>query len=260
MFKKKIAPFLVFTALWAAPAFGFNEYNLLNPNLDNTVIENLLKTASSASEHRPYSSASPLGIIIGLDLGIAITAAPVSAEFKQALSLATGQAEAGIPAVVPVPQIAIRKGFPRGFDLGFTFASSSTLLGQAGLFSLYGGDIQWAFINGAGAKPALAARISYSNSQLWFLKTNTLALDFIASKNLYIVDPYAGAGLRHWSGTLQLQPLQELPYTVSGSKSATNPHIFIGLPIKMAFFHLTFEGDYNFNGTSTYGTKISLNF
>ncbi|HCM39959.1 MAG: hypothetical protein A2Z97_16290 [Bdellovibrionales bacterium GWB1_52_6] len=260
MNKRWNASLMVLAALFSSSAFAFSDYNLMNANLNDGVIESLLKTAAMSSEHRPYSSASPLGYVIGLDVGIAITAAPVTSDFKSALSLATGQAESEIPAFLPVPQIAIRKGFPKGFDLGITFATSSTLLGQPGLFSLYGGDLQWAFVSGAGAKPALAARISYSNSTLWFLKTNSYALDVIASKNLYIIDPYAGIGLKHWSGSLELQPFQELPYTVSGSKSGTNPHVFFGLPLKMAFINMTFEADYNFNGMSTYGSKISLHF
>ncbi len=229
--------------------------------LNNDLTTALIRTVALGADHRAYMPATPMGLAIGLDAGVDFTAVAVPKEFASALALSTGKAESTLPTVIPVPKLSLHKGFPGGFDLGFSYATSKMLLGQEDLFNVFGFDLKWAFIDGGNVKPAVAARFAYSKSKLWFMSTNTFSIDAVASKNLYVIDPYVGAGLKIWSGDLAIPVgIPGLPLTVSGSHSSVNPHIFAGLPFKMMLLRLTVEIDYNLAGMTSYGGKISFNF
>ncbi len=248
---------------WSAIAAGFASGGwattaLALPGLDTTtldalqasMVESLVKTVAIGADHRAYEPASPLGYVIGLDVGVDATVMSLPDDFKEALTVAG--AGTNVPDVIPLPRLNIHKGLPWGVDLGFTYA------GFQGN-SLIGGDIKWAFLPGNAARPSVDARVSYSSSNLFFLKTKTAKVDVLASKKLgWVLDPYVGMGMQFASGEIQVPVGQSL--SVSGSHSASAFHMYAGLPIKLAFVKLTAEYDYSFIGMSSFGAKFSLSF
>ncbi|OFZ18265.1 MAG: hypothetical protein A2X94_07445 [Bdellovibrionales bacterium GWB1_55_8] len=241
-------------------AFALDEFNLTNSALPDEQVSDLLRTVAIGADHRAYMPASSIGLL-GFDLGLDVTAISVPTDFVTAMSAASGSDASAIPGTIPVPKLSFHKGLPGGVDFGFSYATSKLAGAADGLFSMWGLDLKYSILSGLGPLPAVAVRFNMSSSDLWFLSTNTYALDAIVSKNLYLIDPYAGAGLKYWSGELKVPvELAGASTTLSSSHSSMNPHIFVGIPLKLMFLRITAEADYNLAGITTYGAKVSLGF
>lgn len=218
-------------------------------------VDEMVKTAAIGSGHRAMEPASNQGLIFGLDVGIEVTAISISDNFKAAIAAATQQPASQVPSLVPLPKLNVNKGLPFGIDFGFSYVTYQSI------FTDWGFDVQWNFLKGGGAKPDLAARISYGHSHLYFFDSHVLNIDALVSKKLVLIEPYLGLGTQIWSGTLDVSGASSgLPSDVSASPSGTTGHFFVGTPIKLTFLHLTGELDYSFTGVVTYGGKISLSF
>jgi len=226
--------------------------------LTTTSVSSLLQTAALGLDHRDYQPATPLGMMLGVDIGVDVTAISVPTAFTTALSLATGQSSSNLPSVLLVPKLNLHKGLPMGIDLGLTWISVADSSSSSTVAQEIGGEVQYALVNNL-AMPAISARLTDSYTTLYFMSTNTWALDVLMSKNLVVIDPYVGVGMKYWSGQLNV-PTGVTGLTVSGSSSGFTPHIYAGLPLKLAIIKMTGEVDYNFAGFTTYGLKLSLSF
>ena len=228
-----------------ACAFGFDFGSL--GSATNAAVESIVKTIAMGADHHPYASAKPLGLLVGLDVGVDATAISLPKEFNDALSLmgSTGS----VPPVIPIPRLNIRKGLPFGVDLGFSYIGYDK-------YKLIGFDAQWAVIRGM-VLPNLAIRGSMNWSNLDVVHTKTYSVDAVLSKSLIFMDPYLGVGIQFAHGSLAV-PVGALPITVTAEKDISAARIFFGLPIKMLFLHLTPEYNYSFSGFQTYGAKISI--
>lgn len=261
MNRLKIAISLIFIII-SAQAFALDPYTLSNLGslTSQEKVDTLLKPIALGMDHRAYQSASPLGLT-GFDFGVSATFISLSTDFKNtmsAISSATGTAS--LPNTIILPKLSVHKGLPANFGLGISYSSSS-LLGQGDVFSTFGWEVQWTPISGA-ALPSVAARFSGTYSKLWFINSTVHALDGVLSKNLILIDPYAGAGLKLWSSTLQADAtiLGTLPATITAESSGVSPHLFAGLSFKMLILKITGEFDYNLSGVTTYGAKVSFSF
>lgn len=214
----------------------------------------LIKTVAVGANHRALLPARPLGMVIGLEAGLEVSAISLPDEFVSTLASVASESAASIPTVIPVPRVSLHKGLPGGVDVGFSYAS------YRDYFKIYGGDLQWAFVRGGLASPSIAARLGASYNKLFFMETHTTTIDLVASKNFYVIEPYVGAGVQFWSGDLSLGAATGLPLGTSTHQSATSPHVFFGLPIKLLFLKFTGEVDRSFAGVTSYGGKISLAF
>ncbi|MEK6579709.1 MAG: DUF6588 family protein [Bdellovibrionota bacterium] len=235
-----------------------NAYALSNFNPGNlsgmlqSGVDSLINTVALGSDYRAYSSARPLGMLLGFDAGVDVTVITVPQAFKDAMSVATGTATSSIPAQIPLPRMTFRKGLPKGFDIGFSLFPD-----YQGLFKTYGAGIQWAPMWTVGID--LAFRLSGNYTKLYFLATHCYSLDAVVSKKFFVFEPYMGLGLQDWSGSMEAS-LSTLPVGVSGSQSGISPHFFGGLGFKMLIIKLVGEFNYSTEGISTWGLKASLNF
>ena len=99
----------------SASDLGFDPSAL--SNLTNTAASDLLQVSAYGADHRPYASASPLGVALGLDIAADVTVISVPQSFKSAMAL-IGSTD--IPSTIPLPRINLRKGLPWGLDFEFT--------------------------------------------------------------------------------------------------------------------------------------------
>jgi hypothetical protein len=222
-------------------------------NFTQSTVDTLVQTMVIGGSHRAYRPATNLGPI-GFDVGVEFTLLGIPDAFRTAMELG-GADPAGIPSAFPVPKLNVHKGLPWGLDLGASYISLSGT-------SIIGLNAQWRFLNNV-ALPAVAVRAGYTSftSTIFPVTSSSFKLDVVASKNLFLIDPYVGAGIEFGSGQLNLDTSSlGLPGSVSVSSSVTSPHIFIGLPLKLAFIQFVGEYDYSFVGGSTYGGKASFAF
>lgn len=250
---KKQISFLFALAVmsFAAPAQADNYPISTLSGMTNDSITALIKTTAIGTDHRAYMGAAPMGLVFGLDVGVDGTAINFPQEFVSAMNTVTGSTT--FPASTFIPRLNIHKGLPWGVDLGFTYFKYDTYM------SLIGGEIKWAMLHG-GATPAVALRGSAMFSSLWFLNTSTYKLDVVASQNLAIMEPYVGAGLQMWSGSLQIPGSVPVPAGLVTSANGISPHFYGGLGFKLLILRIGGEVDYSTTGILTYGGKVSLNF
>jgi hypothetical protein len=241
--------------VFSSYAFAYTNYSPGDlSSVDQAMVDEMLKVAAIGTSYRAFQPASNLGVTLGLDIGIDLAAVVLPADFKAALAQATQQPASQVPTAIPVPRFNLHKGFPFKVDLGFSYATYQNI------FTVWGIDGQWRFL-GSGAN-AISARMSYSHSVLYFIQTHNLSLDVVASRDLFIIEPYLGTGMQFWGGLLNVPAggATGLPQSVSASQNGTTGHIFGGIPLKLLVLHLTGEIDYSFSGITTYGGKISLSF
>jgi hypothetical protein len=226
----------------SASDLGFDPTAL--SNLTNTAASDLLQVSAYGADHRPYASASPLGVALGLDIAADITVISVPQSFKSAMAL-IGSTD--IPSTIPLPRINLRKGLPWGLDFGFTWIGY-------GVYSVLGFDLQKNWIK---MPIALATRASYGSQSLNFIHTKTLSFDALASMSLAVIDPYLGLGAQFGSGELRFTS-GTVPVSVATSQSFSSLRFFAGLPVNLALVKLTFEYATTFSGIATYGGKVAF--
>ena len=244
----------LFIGLAPVPALALTNLTASDfSNLSQSDVNAVIQLTALGTTHRAYAGASPLGIT-GFDFGVDLVGIPLPSQVTNALSLATGQPIANIPTLIPLPKVNLHKGLPGRIDVGLSFLSYQNL------FTTWGGDIKWTILGGLAA-PALAVRGNATYSQLYFITTHTYSLDVVVSKNLFIIDPYLGAGLEFWSGDL-LAPISGPGFStnVSAHTNGMNPHLYAGFPLKLILLKLTPEVDYSTSGLLTYGGKLSIAF
>lgn len=238
--------FTFFGALVASAAsaadLGFDPTAL--SNLTNTAASDLLQVSAYGADHRPYASASPLGVALGLDIAVDVTVISVPDSFKSAMAL-IGSTD--IPSTIPLPRVNLRKGLPWGLDFGFTWIGY-------GVYSVLGFDLQKNWIK---MPIALASRVSYGKQSLNFIHSSTFSLDAVASMSLAIFDPYLGLGGQFGSGDLRFNS-GTVPVSVATSQSFSSLRFFAGIPVNLAVMKLTIEYATTFSGVATYGAKAAF--
>jgi hypothetical protein len=216
-------------------------------------VDSIVQTMVVGGSHRAYRPATNLGPL-GFDVGVEFTLLSIPQAFTDAMALG-GTSVSTIPSAFPVPKLNIHKGLPWGVDLGLSYIS-------LGSTAVTGFNAQWRFLNNV-ALPAVALRAGYTSftSTEFPVNSSSFKFDVVASKNLFLIDPYIGAGVEFGSGELNIDTSAlGLPGNVSASSSVVSPHIFVGLPLKLAFFQFVGEFDYSLTAGSNYGGKVSFAF
>lgn len=240
----------LFFSLGVSQAFALGTFDPTNLSaLADSAVGSLVQTAAIGSSYKAMNSATPLGMLIGLDVGLDVTAISLPSDFQSALSTASGQSLDSVPSLLPLPRLSVHKGLPFGFDLGFEGVSYESKL------KAVGGEVQWAFLRDSGISAAL--RESFSYSKIFFLSTHSYDTQVVVSKNLLLIDPYVGAGLLFWNGDVQGTGL---PVSIDGHRSGSNPHFFAGIPVKLFLLRVAAEADYNTAGIHSYGFRIGFGF
>ena len=248
---------MVWLALWLsfAPAeAGFTPEDasaLLAKDVDE-----LIRMVAEASDYKAMMPATPLGPVIGLDVGLNVNVVRSTSLFADAMKRAGVQKP--VPAYLPFPMFNLHKGLPWNFDIGMSYVAYQ---GNSEL----GGDLKWALVKGKMASKGVivAARTSYSRTHLFFMRTSSTKFELLASAKVnYFFDPYIGAGMQFLSGDLDVPVggVKGIPAGISRHYSGSAPYVFIGVPLSLGFIKLTFEESYSFFRLNTYAGKISLYF
>jgi len=212
----------------------------------------MITAAAFSGDYRMMLSASPLGMVVGLDVGADFVLSTLPAASTAALPTA---GVSPVPQYLPMLRLAAAKGLPFGLNLGFGYISDS-----AGNL-LIGGALNWAFVPGDILRPAIALRVGYNLGNISFIQTRTTKIDLLLSKRFGgLLDPYLGFGAYYVTGSLNV-PIggaTGLPLTISGNAAVWAGHFMVGLPIKLGFIKITAEYDYSFLGQTAYGLRGTL--
>lgn len=153
---------------------------IANQNTFNAFVDQF----GTAIAYNPVTPAEPLGTM-GFELGLAVTAYDIDEGlWNQAVR------DGDAPSSLPVPRLLARKGLPRGFDLGASYARvpSSNV-------SVIGGELRKALLEGTAATPALSVMGHYSSlSGVDDLSLSSYGVDLSISKGFAMLTPYAGIG------------------------------------------------------------------
>ena len=233
-----------FSQAYALPSYAPTDVS----GLTDANVRSLIDTVAIGFDHHAYSPAMPMGIMLGVDVGVDFSVLTLPSEFTNAMK-ASG-ASSSLPSVLALPRLNVHKGLPAAIDIGFSYFGYQSN-------SLIGADVKWAFIRGSMISPSVALRVSGNLNRLFFMTTRTYDVDLVISKRVVLIfNPYVGGGLQFINGNINVPP----GLTVSSQESTTTTHVYVGLPIRLGFIKLSPEYDYSAKGISTYGGKFSLSF
>lgn len=161
-------------------------------NLTNVIQDDMNSMARElglACAAIPLAPSEPLGLALGLDVGLGVSMADIHDEKTYWHSAIEG----GNPKpVLILPQVSVRKGIPLGIDLGVTYIP--TVIGSN--ISLVGGEVKWSFIKGSMLTPALALRVDYHRALgASDFSLQTVSTDLSISKGFGPIKPYTGVGI-----------------------------------------------------------------
>lgn len=236
----------------------------------NTLVPSQLATVATSFgkllSFRPAEPASDLGAIWGLYFGVGGSLSDLGA-----LSALT---QSPIPFWIPMADFQIGLGLPLGITLQAGFLPGLTLGGQS--FSRYSIGVQWTATRTllAFLPLSLAARLSYSNTSLRWNQTiaaspvtitytsGITSLDFVASKQLPVIEPYLLAGLVNHGAqiggsTSSLFGTGFPASTTVADMSTLSYRFAAGLQIKLLILAITPEYEFAF-GSSSVNAKVAI--
>lgn len=159
----------------------------------------------------PRHAATPLGWS-GFDLWVDASLTPDFDDEPFAAAAIAGSLTGGHLAIA---RVGARKGLPGGFDVGLSY-------GQAleGDLELLSGELQWSWLDGSAATPAVAVRATLTEGRGDDAYDLTqYGVDALVSKGFTLLTPYAGAGVvrsdgefRRPAGRLSVGTTQEIFY------------------------------------------------
>jgi len=240
--KRIIAP-LLFLALLASPVWEA-KYDLTIPDIANSTFKDIVKEAGMLTAYRGIAPAEPQGLT-GFDIGVEASAIKLdTGKWDQVLK------DGDAPSYIVVPKLHLRKGLPFGIDVG----ASYTKIPQSNI-EVFGGEVQYAILDGGVALPALAVRGHYSQ----LLGVNDLDLkaygaDAVISKGFLMVTPYLGAGVVRVDG--KYAGNDTLIKANLDDQSETLPRVFGGVQLSLALLRLTVDAEYS--EVPVYTAKLSL--
>ena len=222
----------------AARAEPFETLGALGQTEFRTFSENL----AAATHYKGVTPAEPLGLL-GLDVGIEVSATPVERELFDRAS----DGDYGADSLY-LPRLHVHKGLPFGLDVGaFVGAVPATDL------SLVGAELRVALLEGDVAVPAVSVRGSYSRLQgTSALDMDSAAVELTVSKGFLMLTPYAGIGYVYSSATPNgTATLDE--------ESFGQTKLYVGLNVNLLPLNLTAEVDRTDDHTSV-SAKLGVRF
>ncbi len=239
--------FLIFLLYFSVliPAFaGDNDVNMKQFPSEQELFGDLIKDLGSAMSYRAVTPAEPLGLLLGIDVGLEVTGSKMKNElhgWKTATST-NGQ------DTIYNGKIHVHKGLPLGIDVGAYFSS----VAESNMKSL-GGEISYAILEGSSVTPALAVRGSYTSlSGVDDLDLNTAGLELSISKGFLMLTPYAGLGAIRYEG----EGTGTNNYKFD-SESDTLAKYFLGVNFNMGLVNFAAEADKT-GENSSYSAKFGL--
>ncbi|HET8694138.1 MAG TPA: hypothetical protein VFM33_05685 [Aquabacterium sp.] len=239
IFKSFALPLALTALCHSAWAYEFNTLNTLSQAEFRLLGEDL----SSALSYKAVTPAADLGLT-GFDVGL--SAGATHLENRDVIKKAAGGAS--VPTVLPTVAIRAQKGLPFNLNLG---ASYTSVPGTP--LAAFGGELRWAFLPGTTLMPAVAARLSMSQtSGLSQLKMHSTGYDISISKGFTLLTPYAGIG--HVDSRVSAPESPAL-----SSERIGQTKYFGGANMNLGLMNLDFEADRTGKATS-YNLKLGLRF
>lgn len=213
----------------------------------DTFVASLIRPIAIEGEFKPYRPATPLGLVLGLDIGADVTLITLPTDFQTALAAVGGSLTSPLPLV----RLQLHKGLPAGIDLGFSYFGYGAAIRTWGIMG------QWAFVT---MPLDLAVRVVYSNMTLSIVNANSTSFEAVVSKALGPINPYFLVGFQTAGGSINLSG-QSFPVSVTlPNPTFSGVKTGLGLELKLAILKLTGEWSTNTLGQSAIGGKTSLSF
>jgi hypothetical protein len=143
----------------------------------------------------PRHSASPLGLV-GFEVYADLAGDRDFDEEDFYPDVVSGDLPGG---TLGIARVGVRKGLPGNVDLGLSY-------GQAidGEVELVSGEVQWAFVDGGAVTPALALRLTGTQSvDSGPYQLEQYGAELMVSKGFAVLTPYLGGGFVWDEGTLE---------------------------------------------------------
>jgi len=224
---------------------GSNTVNMSNFPNNQQLFGDLIKDLGAAMSYRAVTPAEPLGVLLGIDVGLELTGTKlknVDDSWKQATD---GNGKTNLY----MGKVHVHKGLPLGIDVGAYYGT----VADSNIKSL-GGEVSYAILSGTAVSPALAIRGTYSKMfGVTDLDLNTAGLELSISKGFLMLTPYAGVGAVYYNG-------QGTPGTTNpkfDSESDTLAKYFLGLNFNMGLMNFAAEADKT-GENSSYSAKVGL--
>jgi hypothetical protein len=203
--------------------------------------------------HRAFEPATPLGKMLGLDVGVEVSLMKVTDDLASALK----EVGAELPiAVLPIPRLHLHKGLGDRAEVGFSAVKYQN-------YRIYGGDFKLA-VAMPDEGPTWAIRLNYTDAQMEWVRSRTWTPEVLVSRKLDFADPYLGMGYSFVTGrvdytlTFEGVPLYTKRYDGSGSAFTA----FTGVQFKAPGIglRLVLEGSYNAAGAHGLGVNAGFGF
>jgi hypothetical protein len=226
----------------ASAVAGDNDINMREFPNNKELFGDLVQDLGAAMSYRAVTPAEPLGLLLGIDVGLEVTGSKMEKQgWKQATS-SNGQ------DTIYNGKIHVHKGLPLGFDVGAYVGS----VADSNIKSM-GGEIKYAILKGSTISPALAVRGSYTTmTGVDDLDLNTAGLELSISKGFLMLTPYAGLGAIRYEGEGV-----GINNTQFDSESDTLAKYFLGVNFNMGLVNFAAEADKT-GENSSYSAKFGL--
>lgn len=206
----------------SAPAIASSNFDQLN-TVTQAEFAGLADDFTAAASYKAVAPAEAQGVT-GFDLGVELT----STRLKNAAVWKKAGADV---SQLPLAKVHVRKGLLFNIDVG---ASLATVPNSD--IRLLGAEVQYAFLPGGVALPALSMRAAYSRlSGVSQLDLNTKSVELSLSKGFLMFTPYVGVG-RVWGDvTPNIAGLQK--------ESVTADKVFGGVNANFGLTNIAAEVD-----------------
>jgi hypothetical protein len=227
---------------WAVA--GDNDINMREFPDNKELFGDLIKDLGAAMSYRAVTPAEPLGLLLGIDVGLEVTGSKMKNELD---GWKTATSSNGNDTIYN-GKIHVHKGLPLGIDVG-AFVGS---IADSNIQSL-GGEIKYAILKGTTVTPALAVRGSYTTMRgVDDLDLNTAGVELSISKGFLMLTPYAGLGAIRYEGEGV-----GVNNTKFDSESDTLAKYFLGVNFNMGLVNFAAEADKT-GESSSYSAKFGL--
>jgi hypothetical protein len=231
-----------YVSAWAVA--GDNDINMREFPDNKELFGDLIKDLGAAMSYRAVTPAEPLGLLLGIDVGLEVTGSKMKNELD---GWKTATSSNGNDTIYN-GKIHVHKGLPLGIDVGAFMGS----VADSNIKSL-GGEIKYAILKGSTVTPALAVRGSYTTmTGVDDLDLNTAGLELSISKGFLMLTPYAGLGAIRYQGEGV-----GINNTQFDSESDTLAKYFLGVNFNMGLVNFAAEADKT-GENSSYSAKFGL--
>lgn len=180
-----------FVAGWLAALASSVEAGGIDAGATLENLESFHRHYSSAMYAYPRHAAAPLGVT-GFEVAGSVGYVADFDEHEFASEVLAD--DLTVDALAPVAVMA-RKGIPWNIDLGLSWSRDLDLD-----LDRWSAEMQWAFIDGGAATPALALRVTAGQGENDVYRLRQSGIEVLASKGFAILTPFAGVGVVYSEG------------------------------------------------------------